>query len=149
MKYFVLYSNCDVASNRVVSLVHTAFNNVKEGLDHSCLELDLRNVDSCRTQIDTVLTRAWDFPGVLVISDEVWTEVLRVAPGPRVSDRSGYRHILAPHSKSTPIFCLKLNSNELNLNQLSEYIKWLVLEVDYYEHRKCQQDLAWAWDKEG
>ena len=144
MKYFVVYSKYDSTSNSVESLIDTAFNNVQAGLDHSCIALDLADLSA--NKLDAIAIKSWDFPGVLVISEEVWRVVQNKFGPERCSDVSGCRHILAPASKRSPIVVVKANLTSITLNQLSEYIKWLILEVDYYEHRKSQQDLEWAWN---
>ncbi len=146
MKFFVLYSKGDSNSDRVESLIGTAFNNVQQDLDYTCLGLDLNSPEFDPNVLDVISVRAWDFPAVLVISDRVWQIVLSRLGETRCSEVSGYRHIVAPTSSRAPVLVLKVDRSEINLNELSEYIKWMVLEVEYYEHRKSQQDVEWTWN---
>jgi hypothetical protein len=141
-----VYSKFDRAATNVESLISTAFNNVKEGLDHTCVELDLSNPDGHAESLAPIIKGSWNFPGILVISDEIWHAILNVLGISKASEKSGYRHVVSGEGSRVPMFFIKVNPKEINLNQLSGYIKWLVVECEYYEHRKDSHDVDWAWD---
>ena len=133
MKYIAI---CDVPPKshpNLPNLIYTASNNVAIPIE----DVEVFMVDNWTdlAHVQSVLEhvyRIWpQVVGCLFLTSPGWNAVLNIAETPVVVERGGYRGLIKLKGHDNPAVSLKIENFRTDLSALSEYIKWLKLEVEY------------------
>lgn len=147
MKLVVLYPQEQALTEDLQRLFEVACKNVNVNIEFELIPLDLKKPGESAGRLRICSNTYWESTGFLVISDQVWYKLLSDFITEKISDRSGFRHLIRLRGVKDYVYLtLKVDYNELNLNQISEFIKWLYLEVVYYEYRQNSDNIEWPWD---
>ena len=133
MKYVAVCDTPPKSHPNLTNLIYTAANNVCIPLESVEVLLvdnwtDIQHVQSVLNQ----LQRLWpEVVGCLFLTSPGWNAILSICELPVFVERGGFRALLKLEGFDNSALVLKVDNFRTDLSAISEYIKWLKLEVEY------------------
>ena len=142
MNYLVIGDVPPKGHPNLPNLIYTAANNVAIHLS----AVDVLLVDNW-TDVDHVtsvlahISRVWDdIAGCMFLSSVGWRAFLTLCDYPVLVEPSGFRAMAKVRGSTNPAVVIKVSNPRTDLSALSEYFKWLKLEVEYNVSRSYYSD---------